>query len=78
MAVTGFRLGAWINGAEVAAHDGLLDVVSPFSGEVVAQVAQASRQDLEAAVASAQRAFARSCGSCRPMRRPASCGGPRT
>lgn len=57
MAVAQKAMGTWIDGREVPTQNDLLKVVSPYSGEVVAEVAQASQKELDAAIASARRTF---------------------
>ncbi|MGD0997627.1 MAG: aldehyde dehydrogenase family protein, partial [Thermoleophilia bacterium] len=48
----------FVDGKWVDAHDkGLLDVVDPATDEVVARVANGGREDAEAAVLAARRAF---------------------
>ncbi|MDQ6884263.1 MAG: aldehyde dehydrogenase family protein [Candidatus Dormibacteraeota bacterium] len=57
MAVVEKPIGLWLDGAEVPTRAGALKVISPFNGELVAEVGQAGPADLEAAIASARRTF---------------------
>jgi acyl-CoA reductase-like NAD-dependent aldehyde dehydrogenase len=52
------RYGPWIGGAEVSPAGRDIDPVrNPYSGEVLAEVARATGDDLEAAIGAAQQAF---------------------
>ena len=63
------QIGHWIDGARVAGTSGrFADVMNPATGEVQAQVALASRAELDAAVASAARAQA-VWGATNPQKR---------
>ncbi len=50
-------VGHLIGGAEVVDHERLLPVTNPATGEVIRQVAMASRETVEAAIAAAEAAF---------------------
>lgn len=63
------EIGHWIDGAQVAGTSGrTADVFNPATGEVQARVALASPQELEAAIASAERAQVK-WGATNPQRR---------
>ncbi|MBF9060704.1 CoA-acylating methylmalonate-semialdehyde dehydrogenase [Rhodobacterales bacterium HKCCSP123] len=63
------QIGHWIDGKRVAGTSGrMADVYNPATGEVQAQVALASRAEMEAAVASAAQAQ-KAWGATNPQRR---------
>lgn len=63
------QIGHWIDGKRVAGTSGRkADVMNPATGEVQAQVALASKAELDAAVASAARAQ-RAWGATNPQKR---------
>jgi len=49
--------GIWIDGAWKASQGGVIEVENPATGEIVGEVANATQQDVDAAVASSKEAF---------------------